>query len=97
MPGNSITNSSFFLDCQKNNWPFPLVVKGLFHDAQIVKNKQKGIDTFNKFAANWGLPILVQRLVKGQEYNLTAVGDGNGDMLGAIMMKKMAVTDKGKA
>ena len=41
--------------------------------------------------------MLVQRLVEGEEYNLTAVCDGSGNMLGEVMMKKMAVTDKGKA
>jgi len=72
-------------------------VKGQFYDAQIVKNPQEAIHAFNNLAAEWGIPVLVQRLVKGEEYNLTAVGDGNGNILGSIMMKKMAVTDKGKA
>ena len=44
-----------------------------------------------------GFPVLVQKLIKGEEYNLSAVGDGKGNMLGAVMMKKMATTDKGKA
>ena len=35
--------------------------------------------------------------MKGEEINLTALGDGEGNMLGAVMMKKMAVTSKGKA
>jgi len=41
--------------------------------------------------------VVVQEMVKGEEYNLSAVGDGEGNLLGPVMMKKMAVTDKGKA
>lgn len=93
----SITSSNFFHECHDKDWHFPMVVKGLFYDAQIVHSIKEAQDTFNKFAADWGLPVLVQKLVKGQEYNLTAVGDGTGKMLGAVMMKKMAITDKGKA
>ncbi|WP_455220627.1 ATP-grasp domain-containing protein [Kaarinaea lacus] len=93
----TITNSGFFHDCQDKGWAFPFIVKGLFYDAAVVYNTQHAIDVFRRIAAEWGFPVLIQKLVKGEEYNLTAVGDGKGNMLGAVMMKKMAVTDKGKA
>ncbi|WP_455206654.1 ATP-grasp domain-containing protein [Kaarinaea lacus] len=93
----SITNSGFFHDCQDKGWAFPFVVKGLFYDAAVVYNTQHAIDVFRRIAAEWGFPVLIQKLIKGEEYNLTAVGDGKGAMLGAVMMKKMAITDKGKA
>ena len=48
-------------------------------------------------AAAWGYPVLVQKFVSGEEVNLTAVGDGSGAMIGEVMMKKQAITDKGKA
>lgn len=93
----SITSAGFFYKCQEEGWPFPFVVKGLFYDAQIVHSAEQATAAFNRIAAAWGFPVLVQKFIKGEEYNLTAVGDGNGNMLGAVMMKKMAVTDKGKA
>lgn len=93
----AITSAKFFYDCQQQGWSYPLVVKGLFYDAIVVYNAEQGIDAFRKIAAEWGYPVLVQKFVKGQEYNLTAVGDGEGNMLGAVSMKKMALTDKGKA
>jgi carbamoyl-phosphate synthase large subunit len=34
--------------------------------------------------------------VQGVELNIAAVGDGQGDMLGAVAMKKLVLTDKGK-
>jgi carbamoyl-phosphate synthase large subunit len=93
----AVTHAGFFYKCQEEGWSYPLVVKGLFYDAKIVHNADEAAEAFRAIAAEWGYPVLVQRLVKGEEYNLTAVGDGRGNMLGEVMMKKMAVTDKGKA
>ena len=93
----SVTHTGFFHQCQEEGWSYPLVVKGLFYDAKIVHNADEATQAFRQIAAEWGYPVLVQKLVKGEEYNLTAVGDGQGNMLGEVMMKKMAVTDKGKA
>jgi carbamoyl-phosphate synthase large subunit len=93
----SVTQAGFFYKCQDDGWTYPLVVKGLFYDAKIAYNADEAAEAFRHIAAEWGYPVLVQKLVKGEEYNLTAVGDGHGNMLGEVMMKKMAVTDKGKA
>ena len=93
----AITSAGFFYNCQDQGWSFPLMVKGLFYDAQIVYSVEEANEAFRRIAAEWGFPVLVQKLVKGEEYNLSAVGDGNGNMLGAVMIKKMATTDKGKA
>ena len=93
----AITSSGFFHECEDKGWTYPFVVKGLFYDAQIVHNELEAKAAFRRIAAEWGFPVLVQKFVKGEEYNLTAVGDGNGNLLGAVMIKKMAVTDKGKA
>lgn len=93
----SITNASFFHTCQDDGWHYPLVVKGLFYDAKVVNNATEGVAAFRKISAQWGLPILIQSHIKGEECNLTALGDGNGSMLGAVMMKKRALTSSGKA
>jgi len=93
----SLTSSGFFHKCEDDGWKYPFVVKGLFYDAQIVYNEAQAIAAFRHIAAEWGFPVLVQKFVKGEEYNLTAVGDGEGNLLGPVMMKKLAVTDKGKA
>jgi len=93
----SITNISFFNDCHKQGWDYPLVVKGIFYDAYIVHHKDEASSAFRKIASQWGYPVLVQKMAKGEEYNLTAVGDGKGNLIAPVMMKKMALTDKGKA
>jgi len=93
----TITSTSFFEDCEDKDWEYPFAVKGIFYDAYIVHNKEEAIKGFKKIAAQWGLPVLIQRFIKGEEYNLTAVGDGKGNLLDPVMMKKMGLTDKGKA
>lgn len=93
----SITSAAFFDSCRDDGWQYPLVVKGLFYDAKVVNNVAEGVAAFRQIAAQWGLPILVQSHIQGEECNLTALGDGNGAMLGAVMMKKRAVTGNGKA
>lgn len=92
-----LTDHSFFYTCQKNNWDFPMVVKGVYYDANVVHTAEEAVASFRRIAAAWGMPILVQRFVAGEEYNLTAVGDGHGALLGEVMMKKRALTSKGKA
>lgn len=76
---------------------FPLVVKGKFYDAKVAYTANEAIQHFNKISAQWGLPVLVQSFVHGSEVNVCGIGDGNGVTLGAVPMRKLYITDKGKA
>ena len=84
-----------------NNLPsafkYPLVVKGKFYDAYIVNNKEQLSAWFGKIAAKWGIPVVVQEFVSGTEVNVVALGDGLGNTIGAVPMRKQYITDKGKA
>jgi len=93
----NITSAEFFYSCHEQGWKYPMVVKGIFYDATVVNNAEEAADAFKKIVASWGYPVLVQRYVEGHEVNLTAVGDGKGNLVGSVMMRKQAVTDKGKA
>lgn len=93
----AITQASFFHDCTREGWHYPMVVKGIFYDAEVVHSAQEGTAAFSRISKNWGLPVLVQRFLEGEEVNLTGVGDGQGRLLGPVMMKKLALTNKGKA
>jgi carbamoyl-phosphate synthase large subunit len=92
-----VTSAGFFRGCEADGWSYPMVVKGPFYDARIVRNAEEGAAAFHAIAAEWGLPVLAQRFVAGEEYNLSGVGDGDGRLLGEVMMKKRALTAKGKA
>lgn len=92
-----LTSADFFDNCEQEGWGYPLVVKGVFYDAYVVHSAAEAAMRFHHMAAAWGYPVLVQKFVAGEEVNLTALGDGRGEMVGEVMMKKQAVTDKGKA
>lgn len=75
---------------------FPLVVKGQYYKAYIVHNKDAAEKYYRSIAEEWGLPILVQKVVSGEELNVVGVGDGAGGSLGMVAIRKQSVTDIGK-
>ncbi len=79
------------------DFTYPMVVKGQFYDAHIAYNKGQVEAHFNKLAAKWGLPIVIQEFVYGTEVNIVALGDGEGNTVGMVPMRKQYITDKGKA
>ncbi len=80
-----------------SEFTYPVVVKGKFYDASIAYSPEQVATYFNKLNAKWGLPIIIQEFVHGQEVNVTAIGDGKGNTIGAVPMRKQYITDKGKA
>ncbi len=76
---------------------YPLVIKGKFYEAQIVYSFDQAVAAFNRISSKWGLPVIVQEFVQGQEVNVTVLGDGKGNTIGAVPMRKQYITDKGKA
>lgn len=76
---------------------FPLVVKGKFYEAAVAYTAEQAEKAFFKISAKWGLPIIVQEFIPGTEINIAALGDGRGNAISVIPMKKMYITDKGKA
>ncbi|MBF0175908.1 MAG: ATP-grasp domain-containing protein [Magnetococcales bacterium] len=92
-----VSDVAFFDRCRDEGWEYPLVVKGVYYDAVVADTPEEAKSAFHRIALKWGYPLLVQKFVGGYEINLTAVGDGRGEMLGPVMMRKRALTDKGKA
>jgi len=76
--------------------PYPFYVKGVFYGAHLARSLDEAIVGFHKSAAQWGLPVIVQQRVDGDEFDVVAVGDGHGGLVGAVPMKKTLLTDKGK-
>jgi carbamoyl-phosphate synthase large subunit len=81
----------------RKDFEYPLLVKGKFYDAYLAYNPEQVIGHFNKISAKWGLPVIVQAFAKGTEVNVIALGDGKGNTIGAVPMRKQYITDKGKA
>mgnify|MGYP006284342295 FL=1 len=81
----------------RNDFEYPLLVKGKFYDAYIAYNSEQVINHFNKISAKWGLPVIIQEFIRGTEVNVVALGDGTGKTIAAVPMRKQYITDKGKA
>lgn len=76
---------------------YPMVIKGRYYDAYIASSFEQATSYFYKIVAKWGYPVIVQEFITGTEVNVTALGDGKGTCIGAVPMRKLYITDKGKA
>jgi len=92
-PINSISEISTLTP----EFSYPLLVKGKFYDAYVAFNPEQVALYFNKIATKWGVPIIIQQFIRGTEVNVIALGDGKGNTVGAVPMRKQYITDKGKA
>ena len=79
------------------NFEFPVAVKGKFYDSKAAYTHDQAVANFHKISAEWGVPILIQEFVHGSEVNVCGIGDGKGNTIGAVPMRKLYITDKGKA
>ncbi len=95
--GKTLADPKFFDNCESKGWKYPLIVKGIFYDASIVNNALEARAAFSRLVGAWGYPVIVQEVIKGDELDLAGVGDGTGALLGAVTMRKRALTEKGKA
>ena len=80
-----------------SEFTYPVLVKGKYYDAAVAYNMEQVKTHFNKISAKWGYPIIIQEFVHGTEFNITGLGDGLGNTIAAVPMRKQYITDKGKA
>jgi carbamoyl-phosphate synthase large subunit len=95
-PATKVVSSPEELYTIADDVPFPLWVKGVYYGARRAADVSEAIAGFHEMAAKWGLPVIVQADVAGDEIDVVAVGDGEGGMIGAVPMRKTFLTDKGK-
>ncbi|MBI2418716.1 MAG: ATP-grasp domain-containing protein [Ignavibacteriales bacterium] len=96
VPKNILLTSAQDVYTIPSHMKYPLAIKGIFYDAYIVHNFEEAMAAFHKISSKWGFPIIAQECVKGDEYNVVALGDGLGGTVGAVAMRKLYITDKGK-
>ena len=97
VPADKIIYQTKDLVAAATEMGYPLVVKGKFYDAIIANTFEQAEKAFYKIQAKWGLPIIVQEFINGTEINIAALGDGEGNAISVIPMRKLYITDKGKA
>jgi carbamoyl-phosphate synthase large subunit len=74
----------------------PIMVKGAFYHSYRAYTSREAVSYFKKIAAEWGYPIILQKVVAGEEMNVVGVGDGAGGIIGQVGIKKISVTALGK-
>jgi carbamoyl-phosphate synthase large subunit len=94
-PSEALLTANGIADAAKK-FGLPLVVKGVYYGATVAWSEADAVAAFHRFTAQWGLPVIVQGFIAGEEYNVAALGDGKGNLVGAVAMRKMMLTDKGK-
>ncbi len=81
----------------EEKFDYPVMIKGQFYDAYKASNEEQVKQAFYKVSAKWGFPVIAQEFVEGTEVNVIALGDGLGNTIAAVPMRKQYITDKGKA
>ena len=74
----------------------PVMVKGVFYKAYRAYTYQEAVGYYRQIVAEWGYPVVVQQVVTGEEMNVIGVGDGLGNDLGLVGIKKLWITSLGK-
>ncbi len=97
VPHSKSLTSVYDIKKLNDEFDYPLLVKGKFYDAHIANKKETVEEYFYEISSKWGLPVIVQEFITGTEVNVVAVGDGLGNTIGAVPMRKQYITDKGKA
>ena len=97
VPKTQIVNDIRQLQNAVAQLKLPIVVKGVFYEAYVCHSLEEAIIYFGKINIKWGLPIIVQEFLNGEEYDVACVGDGFGNLVGKVPMRKLRLTDKGKA
>ncbi|MFO1471598.1 MAG: ATP-grasp domain-containing protein [Turneriella sp.] len=75
---------------------FPLLVKGQYYEAYAAYSPEEAVGWFYKLASQWGIPVITQKMIRGEECNVAGLAK-RGKLYGAVAMKKLFLTDKGKA
>jgi len=97
VPANKIIHQASELEKATEEIGFPLLIKGKFYDAVVANTLEQAQKAFFQIQAKWGLPIIVQEFINGTEINIAALGDGEGKAISIVPMRKLYITDKGKA
>lgn len=99
--GIKVPKTKFLVDVHdiktiKDDFDYPVFVKGRFYEAFLAYNEEQVLTFYHRLNAKWGLPVIIQQSIKGNEIDVAGLADGNGHLLGAIPMRKLYITDKGK-
>ncbi len=84
------------LECFAEEIGYPVYVKGKFYEAHLVNNKEELRNAYNEVVHIWGPPVLIQKPILGEEYDIVGLGDGKGAIVSHCTIRKMLRTPAGK-
>ena len=96
LPQTKVVTSVDGLLAAINTINLPVMVKGSFYKAYKCHTVTEAVSHYHELVAEWGYPIIVQQVVTGDELNVVGLGDGEGNSLGLVSIKKLSVTALGK-
>jgi len=76
---------------------YPLFLKGRLYEARKLSFPAEVAGAFQHLTSVWGGPVMVQEPVAGEEYDVAGLGDGQGKVIGSCSIRKMMLTNSGKA
>ncbi|MFQ5898548.1 MAG: ATP-grasp domain-containing protein [Candidatus Methylomirabilia bacterium] len=97
VPRTLVVTSRAALDTALRQLPLPFFLKGSFADAKLVMTADHAYLEFDRLSARWGLPLLAQERVAGDELDVAVLYGGDGRLVGAVPMRKLGITNEGKA
>ena len=96
VPRTAVVTSDDMLYEALERLGLPVILKGIFYEAHRAYTSQDAVIHYRNLVAKWGYPVVVQKIVAGDELNVVGLGDGEGDALGMVAIKKVATTSLGK-
>lgn len=75
---------------------YPLYVKGRYYEAWLVYTAVELFEKFDSLARTWGLPVLVQEALIGEEFDVLGLADADGGVVSFCAIRKLLRTPNGK-
>jgi len=76
---------------------YPLMIKGSIIDSAKASNAAEAHVYFNQLATMWGLPLIIQENLDGEEYDVAVLADQESNIVAKVAMRKIGITRRGKA
>lgn len=75
---------------------YPVYIKGKYYEAFLVYSEVDLAEHFESIARVWGVPILVQEALFGDEYDFVGLADKDSEIVGFCTIRKLLRTSAGK-
>lgn len=75
---------------------YPCYIKGAVADAYLAYNFSEARVFFDRIYYTWGLPIIIQEQIRGEDFDVAGVANRESDLVCGLAIKKLSTTDLGK-